>query len=186
MNLSSQIETLLLVSAKPMPVKQLAGLLGRSAGEVEKEADKLAEDYKREKRGIQVIKNESKYQIVSAPENSKLVQEFIKDEATGELTKPSLETLTIIAYRGPISKINLDRIRGVNCSLILRNLLIRGLIEDKFNRKKKEIYYNITLDFIRFLGLNKIEELPDYERLHQDETIDRMLAGAEKSEEAVA
>jgi len=111
--------------------------------------------------------------MVSAPDNVKLIQEFIKDETTGELTRPSLETLTIIAYRGPVSKLDLERIRGVNCSLILRNLLIRGLVESK--TEKKEIYYNITFDFIRFLGVNDIKELPDYERLHTDDSLDRML-----------
>ena len=111
-----------------------------------------------------------------------VIQEFIKDETTGELSKPSLEALTIIAYRGPVAKIDLDRIRGVNCALILRNLLIRGLIEGKFDKKKNETYYTVTFDFIRFLGLNKINDLPDYVRLHQDETIDRMLAANENSE----
>ena len=118
--------------------------------------------------------------MVSSPENAKLVQGFIKDETTGDLSRPSMETLTIIAYRGPISKIDLDRIRGVNCSLIIRNLLLRGLIEGKVDNKKKETYYSVTFNFIRFLGINDIHELPDYERLNKDDTIDRMLAGEEK------
>lgn len=179
--LKSKIETLLLIAAKPMAVKQLADLTGNTAQEVEAVADELVEKYKNEKSGIQIIKNELKYQLVSSPENSKLVQEFLKDETTGELSRPSLEALTIIAYRGPISKIDLDRIRGVNCSLIVRNLMIRGLIEVKNDKKDKEAYYSVSLDFIRFLGINDIKELPDYERLHQNDTIDRMLAGSENA-----
>jgi len=140
---------------------------------VQASCDELMKEYKETKRGIEIIKNSAKYQMVSAPDNVKLIQEFIKDETTGELTRPSLETLTIIAYRGPVSKLDLERIRGVNCSLILRNLLIRGLVESK--TEKKEIYYNITFDFIRFLGVNDIKELPDYERLHTDDSLDRML-----------
>ena len=62
------------------------------------------------KKGIQIIKNGSKFQMVSSPENAKIVGEFIKDETTGEVSRPSLETLTIIAYRGPISKIDLEGI----------------------------------------------------------------------------
>jgi len=61
----------------------------------------------------------------------KLLKILLKDETTGELTKPSIETLTIIAYRGPIAKYELERIRGINCSLILRNLILRGLAEEK-------------------------------------------------------
>jgi segregation and condensation protein B len=180
MSIKSKIESLLFISAKPMTVKQLSDLINKDAKEIKAAGDELVEDYKNNNKGIQIIKNGSKYQMVSSPDNAKLVQALIKDETTGELTRPSLETLTIIAYRGPISKIDLDRIRGVNCALILRNLLLRGLIESKHDKKKKENYYNITFDFIRYLGNNDIRELPDYERLHKDDTLDRMLAEPEQ------
>jgi segregation and condensation protein B len=179
MPLKSKIESLLFISAKPMSVRQLADLIKKKNKEVKAAADELVEEYKQAGRGIQIVKHGAKYQMVSAPENAKTVQEFIKDETKSELTRPSLETLTIIAYRGPVSKIDLDRIRGVNCALILRNLLLRGLIEAKYDKKKNETYYQVSFDFIRFLGINDITELPDYDRLHQHETIDRVLAGAD-------
>ena len=182
MSIKSKIESLLFVSAKPTSIKQLADLIKKPAKEVEAAGDELVQECKDGKRGLHVIKNGSNYQMVSAPENADLIREFIKDETGGELSKPSLETLTIIAYRGPISKLDLNRIRGVNCALILRNLLLRGLIEAAFNKDKKETYYTVTFDFMRFLGVNKIEELPDYEKLHKDDSIDKML----KNEEAVA
>lgn len=182
MSLKSKIESLLFISAKPMSFRNLADLIGVSPKEIQTAGDELIKEYKESGRGTQVIKNGSNFQMVSSPENTKLIRAFIKDEITGELTRPSLETLTIIAYRAPIAKLDLDRIRGVNCSLILRNLLLRGLIETKNDKTKKETYYSVTLDFIRFLGLSDIKELPDYEKLHQDDTIDRMLM----SEEAMA
>lgn len=178
--LKSQIESLLFISAKPMSISQLADIIKKPVKEIEQAGNELVEDYKTNKRGIQIIKNGPKLQMVSSPENAALVQEFIKDETTGELSRPSLETLTIIAYRNPISKIDLDRIRGVNCSLILRNLLLRGLIEAKQDKKKNETYYAITFDFIRFLGINDISELPDFEKLSKDDTIDKMLEGGER------
>jgi len=171
----SKIESLLFISAKPMTIKQLASLLKKKDEEIKKAGDELVEEYKTSKRGVQIIKNGSKYQMVSSPENSRVIKEFIEDETTGELSRPSLEALTIIAYRGPISKIDLDRIRGVNCALIIRNLLLRGLIEAKNDKQKLETYYNVTFDFVRFLGINDIAELPEYARLHKDDTIDRML-----------
>ncbi len=176
MLIKSKIESLLFISAKPMTIKQLAQLVRKEPKEVEAAIEELAADYRERKAGLAIIKNGSAFQMVSAPENSSLVRDFIKDETTGELTRPSLETLTIIAYRGPISKLDLERIRGINCSLILRNLLIRGLIEAKTDRKKNEIYYNITFDFIRFLGINDVNQLPDYERLNKDDTLDRILS----------
>ena len=175
MSIKSKIESLLFISAKPITIRQLADLINKSVQEIEQAIGELAEYYKERQGGIQIIKNGSKYQMASSPANAKLIQEFIKDEITGELSQPSLEALTIVAYRGPISKIDLDRIRGVNCALILRNLLLRGLIEAKLDRQKRETYYNITFDFIRFLGINNIKELPDYERLHQDDAIDRII-----------
>jgi len=179
MHIKSKIESLLFISAKPMSLNQIADLLKKKKEEIKKAGDELVEEYKEKGRGIQIIKNGSKYQMVSSPENSELVQEFIKDETTGELSRPSLETLTIIAYRGPVSKIDLDRIRGVNCALILKNLLLRGLIEGKLDKHKQETYYNITLDFTRFLGVNDVSELPDFEKLNKDDTISRFLEGEE-------
>jgi len=173
--LKSKLESLLFVANKPLTSKELADFLDVKVPEAESALDELMADYGQNESGLQLIKNNSKYQLVSAADNSKIVQEFLQDETSGELSRPSLEALTIIAYRGPISKINLDRIRGVNCALILRNLLMRGLIEEKFDKDKDEIYYNVTLDFIRYLGINKVEDLPDFARLHAEETIDKML-----------
>ncbi len=181
MSIKDKIESLLFIAAKPMSIKQLADLINQPESEIKKAGDELEEEYKSNKRGVQIIKNGSKYQMVSSPDNARLVQEFIKDETTGELSRPSLETLTIIAYRGPIAKSDLDHIRGVNCSLILRNLLIRGLIEAKSD-KKGETYYNVTFDFIRFLGINDINELPDYEKLNNVESISIALSSGNEIE----
>jgi segregation and condensation protein B len=182
MAIKSSIESLLFIAAKPMSVNQLADLIKVDKKEIMTAGDELVEEYKNNKKGVQIIKSGSSYQMVSAPENAMIVQEFIKDETTGELSRPSLEALTIIAYRGPISKLDLDRIRGVNCALILRNLLLRGLIEADYNKTRRETYYHVAFDFIRFLGINNLEELPDYDRLHKDDTLDKML----KREEAAA
>lgn len=181
-NIKSKIESLLFISAKPMTVKQLSGLLKKDEKEIRKAGDELVELYRSNKCGVQIIKNGSKYQMVSSPENTKVVQDLIQDETTGELSRPSLETLTIIAYRGPISKLDLDRIRGVNCSLILRNLLIRGLVEARADKVKEQTYYKVTLDFIRFLGINDVTELPDFERLHKDDALEKMLENSSDQE----
>jgi chromosome segregation and condensation protein ScpB len=76
----------------------------------------------------------------------------------------------------------LEHIRGVNCSLIIRNLLLRGLIEEKNSASGEDKIYNVSLDFIRFLGIESIEQLPDYERLNKDQTISDFLAGTLNSD----
>ena len=120
--------------------------------------------------------------MVSSADNAKLVQKYLEDETSGELSQASLEALTIIAYRGPISKTELERIRGVNCSLILRNLLLRGLIEEKNSASGEDKIYSVSLDFIRFLGIENIKQVPDYERLNKDQTISDFLAGTLNSD----
>lgn len=184
MSLKSQLESLLFVSLKPLAVKDLAVFTKAKPKEIEDALNILMADYESQERGLTLIKNNNQYQITTAGSNAALVQEFLKDETSGELSQPSLEALTIIAYRGPIAKLELERIRGINCSLIIRNLLLRGLIEEKFDKTKNENYYTVTHDFIRFLGLNELAGLPDYEKLHQSETIASVLSAeqAAKSE----
>lgn len=180
-NLTAQLEALLFVAAKPLQVKDLASLTGAKAEAVTKALEELLHDCETNKRGVRLVKQGSSYQLVTAPEAAEVVKEFIKDETMGELSRPSLEALTIIAYRGPIAKLDLDRIRGVNCALILRNLLLHGLIEAKFDSKKNETYYTVTIDFIRFLGISDISALPDYEKLRQHDSLDRVINGTDST-----
>lgn len=173
MDIKSQIEALLFISAKPMSVKSLAKTLGVKEKEIQDGCEELLTDYKQRDGGLSIIKKDSHYQMASSAKVSSAVRGFIKDETTGELSRPSLETLTVIAYRAPVSKTDLDRIRGVNCSLILRNLAVRGLVEAK--EGDEETYYSPSFEFLRFLGVEKAEHLPDYERLSRDDSIDKML-----------
>lgn len=179
MSLKSQAESLLFVSLKPLSLKELAAAIQAPAKELEGALDELIADYSQGDRGLAIIKNNGQYQLTTAADNAALVQEFLKDETSGELSQPSLEALTIIAYRGPIAKLELERIRGVNCSLIIRNLLLRGLIEEKFEKSKNENYYTVTHDFVRFLGLGSIEELPDFTKLNSAASLNTVLAATE-------
>ncbi|MFP4514576.1 MAG: SMC-Scp complex subunit ScpB [Parcubacteria group bacterium] len=186
MSIKSQIESLLFIAAKPLSLNDLNKILSKDKKEIEKALVELRDIYHKNKSGLQIIEQSKKYQMVSSADNAKLVQKYLEDETSGDLSQASLEALTIIAYRGPISKIELERIRGVNCSLIIRNLLLRGLIEEKSSANTDDKIYNVSLDFIRFLGIESIEQLPDYKRLNKDQTISDFLAGtlnSDKSEE---
>jgi segregation and condensation protein B len=179
--LSSQLEALLLVANKAASLKELSTALSAKPAEIETALADLSAEYERDDRGWRLASANSHYQLVSAGVHADLIKDFLKSETNGELSQPSLEALTIIAYRGPVSKLELERIRGVNCSLIIRNLLLRGLIEEVFDKRKNENYYQVTLDFVRFLGLNNIKELPAYEDLHQTEALDKLLSAEEKA-----
>jgi segregation and condensation protein B len=158
-----------------MTLKRLAEVCGAEKEEVSAALDALVAKYNAEGSGIRLLHNGNEVQLSTSPDNARLVQDFLKDETTGELTKPSLETLTIIAYRGPVSKAELEQIRGVNCSLILRNLLMRGLVEAQGEPYDPQTTFRVTMDFIRFLGIAGVEELPDFDKLRSHENIVRVL-----------
>lgn len=176
MSIKSQIESLLFISNYPLSLKKLSELTGEKQNEIEKALDELKSDYDtRGESGIILARVGDKVQLATSSENSKIVNQFIKDETTGELTKASLETLTIIAYRGPVTRPHIEQIRGVNCSIILRNLLMRGLIESKEDKKRMQTTYNISFDFLGFLGISDSKELPDFEKLNSAENLQKIL-----------
>lgn len=184
MSLKSKIESLLFISNYPLSLKRLSALTGDDPDHVEHALEDLKKEYdEKEDSGIILTKIGDKVQMATNPQNSKEVQEFIKDETTGDLTRPSLETLTIIAYRGPVSRAEIEQIRGVNCSIILRNLLMRGLIEAREDKKKMQTVYNISFDFLKFLGLSDQKELPNYKDLNSAENLQKVLEEEMRKEE---
>lgn len=173
--IATHIESILFVSGRPLTVKKLAELTGHSQEQVSEALKQLLERYRANAGGVQLSHIGQSYQMVTAPESSTIVQKFLEEEEKKELTKPSLETLTIIGYRGPITKAELELIRGVNCSLILRNLLIRGLIESFEDTQAMTTRYQVTFDFLHYLGIREPRELPDYDKLNSDENLQRLL-----------
>jgi segregation and condensation protein B len=183
-NLLSQLESLLFVSAKALATKQLLELTGVSQDDLTKALEALTERYSQAGSGLSLLHDNHKYQLVTNSNNSELIKSFLHQELNSDLSRPSLETLTIIAYRGPIAKSDLDRIRGINCSQILRNLLLRGLVEIKSGYKDGETYYQVTFDFLKFLGLASLSDLPDYDRLHHDQAVEQFLGQQEVTDPA--
>lgn len=166
MNLKSIIESILFSVGEPISVDKLAKTLGKNKNLIKKIIEDLESDYKKKNRGLRIIKKGEKIQLVSSSENSLYIEKLIKNELQEGLTPASLEALAVIAYKGPITRAEIEEIRGVNCSFILRNLLIRGLIERKGHPQDARAYiYEISFDFLKKLGLSSIEELPEYKKL---------------------
>lgn len=170
------IEAILFAAGKPVSVKQLGKLLDVSQEIVREALDDLRARWNTDASGLHLLEHEGAVQLVSNPACAALVQSFVKEEVSGDLTRPSLETLTIVAYRGPVTKPEIEQIRGVNCSLILRNLLMRGLIEEREDANRLQPMYVVSVDFLRHLGLPSLSELPNYEEFHGNERIGKMLA----------
>lgn len=160
--LEVKIESVLMFKNEPVSAKDLADSLGRSAGEIKEALKNLQEFY--QDRGIVIVSEGENFAFGTHPENSNLIENLVKEELSRELGRAGLETLAIVLYRGPVSRREIDHIRGVNSGFILRNLLIRGLIERSDALAGERSYsYKPTLKLIEYLGLKKREDLPEYE-----------------------
>lgn len=167
MNYKSVIESLLFIHGEPLSFKKIAKTLDLDVEEVKKGAQELKLRYEEKEVGLRIIEKGEEIQLVTAPENALYVQKLIQTDIRQDLTNVSLETLAIIAYRGPMSRSEIEDIRGIDSSFLLRRLLIRGLVERTEHPQDRRIYlYQITFNFLKSLGLQKIEDLPNYLEFH--------------------
>jgi len=164
MNLKHTIESLLFTAGHPVAIKKLADILDTGETDIGNVLKELSEDYEKNERGLRLVFFDGKVQLVASPHSIEAVKKLIKSDFEEDLSSAALETLAIISYRGPISRAAIENLRGVNCSFILQSLAIRGLIDKKNNPEDGRSYiYNITFDFLKHLGLNRLEELPKYD-----------------------
>lgn len=170
MNIESIIESLLFISGEPMSFKRLVKITSFKEKDIKLSADKLAERYSDQGNGLRILVKDEKVQMVTAAENSEFVEKFLKADIEGELSRAALEVLSVVAYRGPIARSEIEEIRGVNCSFTLRHLMIRGLVERINNPKDARAYlYKISFDFLKKLGVEKVEDLPKFKELKEKE-----------------
>ena len=162
--LENILESLLFVTGKPLKIKELAKILEIDASEVKKAADLLKEQKK--DSGVILLENNGEYQLATNSQYSTQVKNFLNAELREKLTDATVEVLAIIAYRQPISKGEIEAIRGVNSQYSLRNLLIRGLIEKILNpADARSFLYQTTTEFLMHLGVDSVNALPDFETL---------------------
>ena len=165
-NLDNYIESLLFLKGEPMTAKQLAKVLGASEKDVKDAVDFLGQ--KLSDRGIRMIKKDDSYSLTTSPDSSEFSKTLIEEEFNNELSKASLEVLSIIAYKGPISRSEVDYIRGVNSTFTVRNLMVRGLAERVVNPKdSRSFLYKPSLQLLQYLGIGDIKELPEFDNFNQ-------------------
>jgi segregation and condensation protein B len=165
------VEGLLFASGEPLSQNKIIELLLVSKEEVENSVSELLNDYRNENRCFDIVKNGSEnqiyYQVVTNKNISTLVQKLNNTVLEGDLTRGALEVLSIIMYRSPLNRAEIDDIRGVNSSYILRALVLRGLINRYQNPvRKNEYLYEPSFDLLKHLGLNDTSTLPEFEKLH--------------------
>jgi segregation and condensation protein B len=155
------IEAALFFKGGAVSVAELSKSLEVSTEEIEKHLETLTASLSG--RGVQLVREGHVVALATAPEASLLIEKMRKDELEGPLGKAGLETLSVVIFRGPLSKADIDYIRGVNCSSILRSLLIRGLIDRVENPNDKRSYlYKATPELPAYLGVASVSEIPGY------------------------
>ena len=165
--LSSQILSILFVSSKPVGIKEISQALETDEESVKDAVSALVGQ--NSNSGIIVLAHNNKLQLASNPDNSYFVKKFMAWELRERLSEAALETLAIILYRQPVSKAEIENIRGVNSQYTLRSLLIRGLIEKTGSENDKRVqHYKTTLEFIQHLGIKSERDLPDFEEITKD------------------
>lgn len=159
------LEALAFIHGEPISLKKISETLKVTAEETTELVAEFEKRLSTEGRGLALISMGDSVQLATKPELNSALEDFVKSELTEELSPASLEVLSVISYLGPISRSRLEYIRGVNSSFILRNLLIRGLVERFPDPEYSLAYlYQPTFELLRHMGVNSAKDFPEYEK----------------------
>lgn len=160
LSLEARVEALLFVADEPVSAARLARSLGASASAVEKALESLQENL--QSRGIRLVRHRGLWHLATAPECGEDVARFLGLAGETRLSPAALETLAIIAYRQPITRPQIDAVRGVSSDGVIRSLLAKGLIEEvgRADTPGRPILYATTDLFLRSFGLVSLSDLP--------------------------
>lgn len=168
-NLEIQIEAILFWKGEPITKKRLSEILKADPEEVEASLLKIKENFK--DRGFILQEKDDKVVLGTSPEVSGLIEKLQKEELNKDLSKASLETLSIVLYKNGVTRAEIDYIRGVNSSFILRMLSIRGLVEKSVDPKdSRRFIYKPSFELLSYMGLQSLEELPEFKEINNSIT----------------
>lgn len=178
LELSAQVEAILFVAPEPISPYQISTILEESPWAIKKALEELEELY--QQRGIRLQHHDGKIQLVSAPEFAFLIESYLELESTSSLSQAALETLSIIAYQQPVTRPQVDAIRGVNSDAVLKTLISKGLITEigRAEGPGRPILYSTTTEFLKYFGLTSYDELPPLNiEDHHGQAVPEVLKG---------
>ena len=171
---AQRIEALLFVAGEAVKKEELASLIGEGVETIDQYIEELSSSLT--DHGISLLIQGDYIQLVTSPSTKDYLAQFEREAQA--LSKAAAETLSIIAYRGPLSRYDVDVLRGVDSRTMIRQLLRRGVIR-QIKEAGKTTLYDITEDFLRHLGLTRREDLPSFEDLSNDERLQQILKSSE-------
>ena len=167
MNLDQKIEAILFFRGESVTLKKLADILQISLDEVKVGLETLKN--RLQNSALTVVTKDNEVMLATRAEASPLIEWLVKEELSRDLGKAGLETLSIVLYKGPISRREIDYIRGVNSQFILRNLQVRGLVEKITDEKdERRFLYRPTFELLQMLGVSNIKDLPEYGKVQEE------------------
>jgi len=176
--LKGAIEGLLFVKGSDgLTLLELKTILNIPEEELKELIKELYDDYQNPSRGIQLELLGDRFKLTTKPEHKEIYKQIALEEENSNLTQSSLEALAIIAYNEPITRIEIDEIRGVNSTYIIRKLLIKGLIQEvgRSELPGRPKQYGVTNAFLDYFGLKSIRELPELKIEEMDDTIENLF-----------
>lgn len=171
----SIIEAVLFASGEPLKLKQISSIIECNEKYAKRILDSMIIKYNDEKRGIKLICINDSYQLVTKPENSDYVNKLLKTNSRQSLSQAATETLAIIAYKQPITRIDVDEIRGVKSDRAILTLQEKKLIKEsgRLDVPGRPILYSTTDEFLRSFSIGNLDELPNLDEfLKENETLD--------------
>lgn len=163
-DLKAALECLLFATMEPLTTKELAGIMDLPVPEIEELLTELINEYNHSARGLQIQKLAGGYKMATKPAYAPYLEKLCRPRVN-PLSRPALETLAIIAYRQPVTRAEIESIRGVKVDHLLANLLERNLIQEVGRKETpgRPILYGTTSEFLAYLGLSSLKELPPLE-----------------------
>jgi segregation and condensation protein B len=182
LSLSARIEALLLFRGGAIRVSEIAKSLEETAETILDALAALKDELS--DRGVSLVEEGDRVALTTSRDAAEVIEKLRRDELEGSVGKAGLETLAVIVYQGPVTRAEIEYVRGVNVSTMLRSLMIRGLIERVDNPKdKRSFLYRATTELPAFLGVATLSDLPGYERVREE--IIQVLSAQPKVEEVV-
>lgn len=173
-SLKSAIESLLFASGDPLSLNDLVNHLEEKPKSVEAIIQEMMEEYEKPERGIKIISIKGTYQMVTKSQNADYLQKLLKKNKRQSLSQASIESLAIIAYKQPITRIDIDEIRGVKSESALQRLVEKELIKEvgRLEVPGRPILYGTTEEFLRQFELKDLKDLPSLDLFGQDEDLE--------------
>jgi len=179
----SAIESLIFIANKPITLEELRKIFeDMGPADIQRAVDEIRRGYEERMSGVRIVEIAGGYMMVTTPENAGVIKAFYKFKNTERLTGPSLETLAIVAYKQPVTRVDIESIRGVNVDGVLRSLVEKNLVR-VVGRKEvvgRPFVYGTTRFFLDYFGLKSLAELPKIEAFAQQDMLrDMRLASGD-------